>query len=203
MKFQSKPFLDPQRSIFNRFRRTGALSPSQRLYSTVPKGHGHSGIDKIRLSRSSRVRDLARTHLWVITRRTLQTKIHSQRALEASIVYRALRPQGPWYWHRAFQRLSAPRNEWMTSEWRLGPAADKIISQKNKIFLQCRLSAVGLPCEQEQRSRRFHTYFSPQTIGPTVRIPKSGSTMKQKLMDQEFTTQCKTYCRTNRLKVIR
>ena len=65
LRFRSKPFLNPQRSIFNRFRRARALSPSQRLYSTVIKGHRHSEIDKNHLSRSSRVRDLARTHLWL------------------------------------------------------------------------------------------------------------------------------------------
>ena len=41
---RSRAFFDIQRSIFDRFRRTGALSPSQRLYSAVIKGHGHSEI---------------------------------------------------------------------------------------------------------------------------------------------------------------
>ena len=85
LRFQSKQFMDPQRSIFNWFRRTRALYPSQTLYPTVVEGHGQSEIDKNRLSRSSRVRDLARTHLWVITRSTLQTKLQSERTLEASI----------------------------------------------------------------------------------------------------------------------
>jgi len=71
LRFQSKPDLDPQSSIFNRFRRTGALFPSQTLYPTVIEAHGQSEIDKNRLSRPSRIRRPARTHLWVITRRTL------------------------------------------------------------------------------------------------------------------------------------
>ena len=75
--FDQKSDMDPQRSIFSRFRRTRALSPSQTLYPTVIEGHGQSEIDKNCLSRPNRVRDLARTHLWVITRRTLQTKIHA------------------------------------------------------------------------------------------------------------------------------
>ena len=76
-RFQSKSFLDPQRSIFNRFRRTRALSPSHTLHPTVIEAQGQSEIDKTRLSRPNRVRDLARTHLWVIARRTLQTKIRA------------------------------------------------------------------------------------------------------------------------------
>ena len=56
--------MDPQRSIFSRFRRTRALFPSPRLYKTVIKGHGQSEIDKNRLSRSNRVRrPLANTSL--------------------------------------------------------------------------------------------------------------------------------------------
>ena len=55
-RFRSKPDLDPQRSMFNRFRRARALFPLQTLYETVIKGRDQSGIDKNRLSRLSRVR---------------------------------------------------------------------------------------------------------------------------------------------------
>ena len=50
LRFRSEPFLDPQRSIFNRFRRTRALFPSRTMYTAVIKGHGQSEIDKNRLS---------------------------------------------------------------------------------------------------------------------------------------------------------
>ena len=56
LRFRSKLDLDPQRLIFNRFRRAGARFPSQTLYPTVMKGHGQSEIDKNRLSRPNRAR---------------------------------------------------------------------------------------------------------------------------------------------------
>ena len=55
-RFRSKPFLDPQSSIFNRFWRAGALSPPQTLYLSVIAGQGQSETDKNRLTWPNRVR---------------------------------------------------------------------------------------------------------------------------------------------------
>ena len=55
-RFRSKPFLDPQSSIFSRFWRAGALSRPQTLYSSVIEGQEQSETDKNRLTWVNRVR---------------------------------------------------------------------------------------------------------------------------------------------------
>ena len=84
LRFRSKPDLDPQSSIFNRWRRARALFPSRTLYRNITKGHRQSEIDKNRLSRSSRVRRPSRTCLRIITRGTPYMKIGKKMALDVS-----------------------------------------------------------------------------------------------------------------------
>ena len=79
LRFRSKSDPDPHTSIFDRFRRARALSPSQRLCSIVIKGHGHSEIGENGLRWSDRVRRPRWDMYCVITWRTTETKIKTKR----------------------------------------------------------------------------------------------------------------------------
>ena len=79
-RFWSKPDLDPRKWIFSRFWHTGILFPPQVLDRSVLKRRGQSEIDNNRLSWPSQLwKDLTRSHLWVITWRTLETKWSQKR----------------------------------------------------------------------------------------------------------------------------
>ena len=125
-RFRSKSDPDPQGSIFGRFRRARVLSPLQRLYSTVTKGHGHSEIGENGLRWSNQVRrPRANISLPVLSRGGPQRRKLSQndsRCLTNDYFGVSLCAKCLLHGHRALRRPQTPRNEWSRSIWRLGAA---------------------------------------------------------------------------------
>ena len=123
--FRSTSDLDPQRSIFSRFRRAAALFPCPAL-CVGPLSRATDSTRSIKTDWVDKIvwEDLARTWLWVRC-------YHAEDSIDESDAKNGLRGlNSDWFWarcvrkaplcgHRALQLLRTPKNESFRPIWRL------------------------------------------------------------------------------------